>query len=203
MAFLTDTDASYLREKLAEVLVRPVGLRLFTEPVGGLYVPGRRTCDTCADAEALMKEVAALSDQMHLEIIDVSTRRVEAEQWGVAHVPTIAVGPGDEVPGVLFQGLPDGYEFTSFVETLASAGSENGHGLEPETIAALAAPPPGGGRKNFGHTDSHPLGRPTSICAREFPDLARQYQVSAVPKIVLNEPRESTWSVPEAVVLEA
>ena len=141
MAFLTDTDATYLREKLAELLVRPVGLRLFTEPTGGLYVPGRRTCETCADAEALMKEVAALSDQIHLEIIDVSTRRVEAEQWGISYVPTSSVGPGEEDAGVRFQGLPDGYEFTSFVETLASAGSENGHGLAPETIEALAALP--------------------------------------------------------------
>ena len=96
-----------------------------------------------------MKEVSALSDQIHLEIIDVSTRRVEAEQWGVAHVPTIAVGPGDEDAGVRFQGLPDGYEFTSFVETLASAGSENGHGLEQETIAALAALPAGVDIKTF------------------------------------------------------
>ena len=43
MAFLTDTDATYLRERFAELLTRPVGLRLFTEPASGLYVPGRRT----------------------------------------------------------------------------------------------------------------------------------------------------------------
>jgi alkyl hydroperoxide reductase subunit AhpF len=141
MAFLTDTDATYLRERFAELLTRPVGLRLFTEPVSGLYVPGRRTCETCAEAEALMNEVAALSDQIHLEVVDVSTCGEEAAQWGVTEVPTIAVGPGDTDAGVRFQGLPDGYEFTSFVETLASAGSENGHGLEPETLEALAALP--------------------------------------------------------------
>src|SRR3979411_2570977 len=111
MAFLTDTDATYLREKLAELLVRPVGLRLFTEPVGGLYVPGRQTCETCADAETLMKEVAAPSDQIHPDIVDVSPRRDEAEQWGVTEVPTIAVGPDGTDSGVRFQGLPDGYEF--------------------------------------------------------------------------------------------
>src|SRR5437764_769808 len=94
-----------------------------------------------AEAEALMNEVAALSDQIHLEVVDVSTRREEATQWGVTEVPTIAVGPGDDDAGVRFQGLPDGYEFTSFVETLASAGTENGHGLAPETLEALAALP--------------------------------------------------------------
>ena len=88
MAFLTDTDATYLRERFAELLVRPVGLRLFTEPVSGLYVPGRRTCDTCAEAEALMNEVAGLSDLIHLEVVDVSTRREEATQWGITEVPT-------------------------------------------------------------------------------------------------------------------
>ncbi|MFN2593109.1 MAG: thioredoxin family protein [Candidatus Dormibacteria bacterium] len=141
MAFLTDTDASYLRDRLSELLVRPVEVRLFTEPVSGLYVPGRRNCETCAEAEALMQEVAALSDRIHLEVVDVSAHRDMATQWGVVEVPTIAVGPGDTDAGVRFQGLPDGYEFTSFVETLASAGSEGGHGLAPETVEALGALP--------------------------------------------------------------
>ena len=48
-----------------------------------------------------------------------------------------------------------------------------------------------------------PLVRSTSIEAQEFPDLARQYQVSAVPKIVLNERVEFMGAVPEAVFLEA
>ena len=141
MAFLTEADATFLRDKLAELLVKPVGLRLFTEPSSGLYVPGRRVCETCADAEALMKEVAALSDQIHLDIVDVSVHPDEARVWGVSATPTIAVGPEGTDSGVRFQGIPDGYEFTSFVETLASAGSEPGHGLQPETLEKLAALP--------------------------------------------------------------
>src|SRR6266849_28765 len=141
MAFLSDADSAYLRDKLAEMLVRPVGVRLFTEPPGGLYVPGRRTCGTCADAEALMKEVAGLSGHIHLDVVDVALHADEARAWGVTYVPTIAVGPDGEDAGVRFQGLPDGYEFTSFVETLASAGSAVGHGLQPETLDALAELP--------------------------------------------------------------
>src|SRR6266581_8530480 len=118
MAFLTDTDATYLRERFAELLTRPVGLRLFTEPVSGLYVPGRRTCETCAAAEALMNEVAALSDQINLEVVDVSAQPEVARQWGVTLTPTIAIDNGSDA-GVRFVGLPDGYEFSSFIETLA------------------------------------------------------------------------------------
>jgi alkyl hydroperoxide reductase subunit AhpF len=141
VAILTDADTAFLREKLAELLVRPVQLRLFTEPVSGLYVPGRQPCETCAETETLLQEVAALSDQIQLEVVDVSVHRDQAVRWQVAGVPTIAVGPAGTDAGVRFQGLPDGYEFTAFVETLASAGSEIGHGLAPETVEALAALP--------------------------------------------------------------
>jgi predicted DsbA family dithiol-disulfide isomerase len=48
-----------------------------------------------------------------------------------------------------------------------------------------------------------PLVRSTAVEAQEFPDLARRYQVSAVPKIVLNERVEFMGAVPEAVFLEA
>lgn len=141
MPFLTDTDTTYLQTKLSEMLLHPVEVRLFTEPLGGLYVPGRPTCETCVEAESLMKEVAALSDQIRLEIIDVTTGREEAARWRVSQVPTIAVGPAGTDSGVRFQGLPAGYEFTSFVETLTSAGNEPGHGLAIETLEALAALP--------------------------------------------------------------
>ncbi len=140
MGFLRDTDTVYLRDKLAELLQRPVSLRLFTEPVSGLYVPGRRTCETCPDAEALMHEVAALSDKINLEVVDVSAQPEVARQWGVTLTPTIAIDNGSDA-GVRFVGLPDGYEFSSFIETLASAGSTNGHGLAPETLEALASLP--------------------------------------------------------------
>jgi len=47
------------------------------------------------------------------------------------------------------------------------------------------------------------LVRSTSVEAQEFPDLARHYQVSAVPKIVLNDRVEFMGAVPEPMFLEA
>ncbi len=88
-----------------------------------------------------LAEIAELADAIHLEIVNVSSQPEVAREWGVTRVPTIAVGPQGTDAGVRFQGLPDGYEFTSFVETIASAGSANGHGLQPETLQALAALP--------------------------------------------------------------
>jgi predicted DsbA family dithiol-disulfide isomerase len=48
-----------------------------------------------------------------------------------------------------------------------------------------------------------PRVRSTSVEAQEFPDLARRYQVSAVPKIVLNDRVEFMGAVPEPTFLEA
>ena len=48
-----------------------------------------------------------------------------------------------------------------------------------------------------------PRVRSTSVEAQEFPDLARRYEVSAVPKIVLNERVEFMGAVPEPMFLEA
>ena len=138
MVFLQDTDAAYLRDQFARLLTGPVTLRLFTEPAGGLYVPGRRTCESCPEAEALMNEVAALSDRIHLEVINVAAQPEVAREWGVNLTPTISVDGGSDA-GVRFVGLPDGYEFTSFVETLVSAGSEPGHGLQADTLQQLAS----------------------------------------------------------------
>jgi predicted DsbA family dithiol-disulfide isomerase len=48
-----------------------------------------------------------------------------------------------------------------------------------------------------------PRVRSTSVEAQEFPDLARRYEVSAVPKIVLNDRVEFLGAVPEEMFLEA
>jgi len=48
-----------------------------------------------------------------------------------------------------------------------------------------------------------PRVRSTSVEAQEFPELARRYEVSAVPKIVLNERVEFMGAVPEPIFLEA
>lgn len=157
MAFLSTSDSAYLREQFATALTGDVELRLFTEPDTGLYVPGRRTCETCKDAQALVEELAALSDHLHVKVVDVRADPEGASRWGVRRVPTLSVapargagpegnaptgpaqdGPADaEDAGIRFVGLPDGYEFTSLIETIASAGSAAGHGLSAETVEAL------------------------------------------------------------------
>lgn len=132
---LQDSDKAVIGQRLEE-LAEPVDVMLFTEPQSGLFVPGRRACLSCADTEQLMTEVAELSDKVSLEIKDVKADPAAAEEWGVTHTPTISIQRGTD-SGVRMLGLPGGYEFLSFLETLISAGSGDGFGLSAETLEKL------------------------------------------------------------------
>jgi alkyl hydroperoxide reductase subunit AhpF len=137
MAFLSDDDREALRERFATELPQPVKVVVFSEPVSGLYVPGRRECVSCADTEALMKEVAELSENIALEIHNVKEEPELAGEWDISLTPTISV-TRDGDSGVRFLGIPGGFEFASFLETLSSASGGDGAGLRPETIEKLS-----------------------------------------------------------------
>jgi uncharacterized membrane protein YfbV (UPF0208 family) len=63
MSFVPEKEAGELRAHLESRLTAPVTLDLFVRPVSGLWVPGRRECETCEDTRQLLEEVAALSDR--------------------------------------------------------------------------------------------------------------------------------------------
>lgn len=133
MPFLSENDRGFLKNRFASELKRPVMVKLFSEPVSGLYVPGMQQCVTCADTEALMREVSELSDLIELEIHNVKEDPASAAEWEVTATPTIAVF-SEKDTGIRFLGLPSGYEFTSFIETVVSIGS----GSPPLTEDSLA-----------------------------------------------------------------
>ena len=138
MAFIRDSDREKLIERFEAELDSDVNVKLFSEPGFGLYVPGRRTCVSCSETEELMKELAELSDKIHLDIRNVRENPDVAQEWNVSLTPTIAVY-GEEDSGVRILGLPAGYEFLSFLETLISASKRDGFGLRDDTREKLNA----------------------------------------------------------------
>ena len=136
MPFLTENDSSLLKERFTAELTSPVKVRLFSEKPSGLYVPGARSCESCADAEALLTEVSELSDNFELEIHDVKADPGIASAWQVNETPTTAIVVDGEARA-RFLGLPVGYEFASFLESLLSAAAPDHH-LQPESVERLA-----------------------------------------------------------------
>ena len=136
MAFLQDEDRKQVQQRLDAEMKDPVKLLIFSEPASSLYVPGVRQCMSCRETERLIKEVAELSDLIEVEVVDVKENAAMAAEWGINFTPTIAF-LREEDTGIRMMGLPSGYEFVSFLETLFSVSKGEGDGLTPETIELL------------------------------------------------------------------
>jgi len=139
MAFLRDEDREALKLRLSDDLQAPVKVTVFSEQSSGLYVPGVRQCVSCKETEQLMQEVAELSDQIEVEVVNVKADPATASEWGVSFTPTLSITNGSEDNGVRFLGLPAGYEFLSFLETMISVSQSNGHGLSAETLEKIGS----------------------------------------------------------------
>jgi alkyl hydroperoxide reductase subunit AhpF len=127
MAFLTSPIEQDVRRAFAG-LRDPVMLVVFSQSLAA--------SELCAENEQLVREVAALSDQITVEVLNLAIDRERAEAYGVDRVPAIVV-EGARDYGLRFYGVPSGYEFGNLVEAivLASTGEP---ALSEETKTALA-----------------------------------------------------------------
>lgn len=144
MAFLRPADAERVRQRLAAELEDDVDVLLFASPSSGLFVPGREESATGKQAEALLGEVAALSDRIHLRVVNPRTAPDEAAAYGVEMSPAIVIekrrdGHDPEAAPAgrarMF-GLPSGYEFMTLLDAISGASS-SGSRLRADTIEAL------------------------------------------------------------------
>jgi alkyl hydroperoxide reductase subunit AhpF len=129
MAFLNARDEEAVRERFA-AMREPVKLVVFSQSLGD-------AADFCRDNEQLVREVAALSDKLSVETLNLAIDRERAEAYGVDQVPAIVV-EGARDYGIRFYGVPSGYEFGNFVDSIvvASTGEPD---LSADTMASLSA----------------------------------------------------------------
>ena len=126
MAILSPSDAASVREML-EGMANPVRLVFFTQSLN---------CETCEPTGQILKELAALSDQITLEEHNFLLERDEAANYGIGRVPAIAV-MGAEDHGIRFLGIPSGYEFMSLIDAILLV-SKGDSGLTEESRGLLA-----------------------------------------------------------------
>jgi alkyl hydroperoxide reductase subunit AhpF len=81
--------------------------------------------------------VAALSDQISVEVLNPLVDRDRAAAYGIEEVPaTVVEGARDY--GVRFLGIPAGYEFSNLIDSIIAV-SNGEAALTAETKASLAA----------------------------------------------------------------
>jgi alkyl hydroperoxide reductase subunit AhpF len=126
MAFLQARDEAAVKKEF-ERIGGPVKLTVFATELGG---------DSNAQAVALIQEVAALSDQLSVTVLNPHIDRDQAAAYGITESPAVVV-EGAQDYGIRFLGIPAGYEFSNLIDSIIAVSTGEA-GLTDETKAALA-----------------------------------------------------------------
>jgi glutaredoxin-like protein len=213
MGLLGPAEQERLRERFVE-MTRPVRLLFFTQTLD---------CEMCLPTRQILDELPLLSDKVTIEEANLILDREKAAQYGIDRVPAVAILGQDESGAerdskIRFLGAPAGYEFASLVQAVLLVGGVGGS-LSPESltrVAAVATPitmhvfttptcPHCPRAVNVAHEMAYANPNITAFAveATEFPDLARRYQVTGVPKTVVRASQDSADAAEPVEILGA
>lgn len=194
-----------LEAQLKEVfndLTNDVTIALFTE----------EGCYSCEETTSYMEEVEALSDKIHLEKYTLSENQDLATRYQVEMVPSIVLLDSEKnYKRIKFNGIPAGHEINSFIPALLEVSgtvSELPEDLtkriesidQPVNIKVfitLACPHcPGAVQKAHKLALMNPNIHAEMVEAQTFSELSDRFNVSGVPKIVINDTEELLGNQP-------
>ncbi|MBM3909266.1 MAG: thioredoxin family protein [Firmicutes bacterium] len=189
--------------QILEQMVRPITIKLFVDEKG---------CQTCNETKQLLTEFKETSKKISLEILDKNQNPKEAEKYGITLLPSFVVlNDLGEYKGVKFNGIPAGHEINSFISALIEM---SGHPLKIPQVAldriakinkpvnikvfvTLSCPHcPGAVQNAHRLAMLNPNIKAEMIEANTFPGISQQYNVSGVPKIIINEKYELLGNQP-------
>jgi glutaredoxin-like protein len=208
MAFLHDEDRRKVQDRL-KGLVRPVTLTFFTQVLAG-------ACRFCSETEQLLRELVSLSDRLSLDVKNFLGDKKEAEAFRIDKIPAICAAADKDI-GIRWYGIPSGYEFAAFLDTLIRV-STGDSGLSDPTRAALKALErpvhlqvfvtptcpycPSAALTGLQMAQESDRVTCDVIEISEFAHLAQKYAVLGVPKVVINENTGFEGAVKESDFLE-
>jgi glutaredoxin-like protein len=187
-------------KQLQEAFVR------LKEPVQILFFASKANCESCAETQELLEEVAALSEKLELKLYDVEADRDVAAQFKVVAAPAIVIAAqdGSEVKdlGIQFLGIPSGHEFGTLINDILMVSSRES-GLDEKTrqfLRSLKQPlqlqvfvtpscPYCPRAVLLAHQmamENPQMIRAEGVEATEFPELANRFNVRGVPQTVIN-----------------
>jgi alkyl hydroperoxide reductase subunit AhpF len=126
MGFLQARDEVAVKKEF-ERIGGPVKLTVFASELGGEHN---------SQTVALIREVAALSDQISVAVLNPHIDREQAAAYGVTESPVVVVEGATDY-GIRFLGTPAGYEFSNLIDSIIAVSTGEA-GLSEETKAGLA-----------------------------------------------------------------
>lgn len=175
-------------------------------------------CQNCHDARSFVEEIKSLSSKIKLEKFNFVTDKEKTEQFRIDKVPAIAlVDKDDNDTGIRFYGTPGGYEINSFLAAIieTSGKKEELPAKILERVNKIDKPvhiqvfitlvcPYCPGAVATAHRLALENKNVTAdmVDANSFTPVSIKYNVSSVPKTVINEKHELIGAQPMEALLD-
>ncbi len=175
-------------------------------------------CLLCNETLSLAEQVSNQSDRVTLDHCECEITSEKAQKWKIERHPAIAIEGAPIKGSIRFYGIPSGYEFGSFIESIMMAGREGETDLDPEVIEEVkkidkpvhlqvfVTPTcpycPRAVLTAFKFAMLNENITADCIEATEFQELSMKYRVQGVPKTVINEDFELVGAVPDVMLLD-
>jgi glutaredoxin-like protein len=175
-------------------------------------------CQACRDTLTFVEEFSSLSDKIKLSIYDFVKDKSVADRFGVDKIPAIVINDKDNNDqGIKFYGLPGGYEINSFIISLLEVSGN----MEPlkddiasrirainkdvhiQVYVTLTCPycPAAVSTAHRLAVENKKI-RADMVDAGIFPHLTQKYDVSGVPRIIINERHDLVGAQPIEKLLD-
>ena len=212
MSLTNPADLARLRDEFTR-LTRPVRLLFFTQTAAH---------PACAQTRQIIDELPPLTDRLFIEEVNVDVAPERASAYGIEHLPALAL-IGEDADGherdshIRFIGTPAGYEFISLIRALllvgggpSSLSDDSRRKLatidRPISMWVFSTPtcPHCPKAVVLAHEIAwaNPHVTAYAVEATQYPDLARRYRVTGVPKTVVNDAVEILGAVPEDTFID-
>lgn len=195
-----------VRKQLTEILTEmkePVYVKVYVDSL---------KCDTCTETHQLIQEMSELNEKINYEMVETGGDKSVGAEYGIKMYPTIVVlDKNKEDKGVRFVGIPAGHEINSLLAALIDMSGKP-LDLDEKTIEAIKAIDtetnikvfvtlscphcPGAVTKAHRIAMLNPYIKAEMIEAQTFPQFSSKYNVSSVPKIVINETHDFVGNQP-------
>jgi glutaredoxin-like protein len=202
MAMLDDKVRQQL-ENILKNMKDSVNISFFTQEL---------ECRACGDTRTFLEEFSSLSDKIKLSIYDFVKDKSVADRFGVDKIPAIVINDKDNSDrGIKFYGLPGGYEINSFVisllevsgiiepltDEIASRVRAITKDVHIQVFVTLTCPycPAAVGTAHRLAVENKKI-KADMVDAGIFPNLTQKYQVSGVPRIIINESNSMVGAQP-------
>jgi len=199
---LNEEVSGQVKDYLA-AMSKPIKMVLFTQE--GL-------CETCKETRQLLSEIEVLNDNITFVEKDLNNDADLAKQYGITLTPSFVIlDENDEYLGVKFNGIPAGHEINSFLNALLHMSGKD-LGLDEATInmiknidkkvdikvfVTLSCPHcPGAVETAHKIAMLNKNVEASMIEAQTFHELSNKFDVSGVPKIVINDTEELMGNQP-------